>query len=277
MNMHIRRSEEEIAANRARYEEHQRQGLSAAPKALPGKSEKPAPAIAGEKVVHREIIPGGWYWSTRVKANEMLRISLDEGFSTLSLIAWNAEDTTERLNLPDTVKVQWTTGLAKGRVIFSDMGKVMFSIIEDSCGAHDVLMGGSTASSNAKKYPGANGPALRNTRDNFVLLATKAGLDKRDIPAALALFAPVRVDAEGKFLWKPELVSDGDYVDLRAEMDMIVGFSNCPHPLDPNPVYAPHAVTVTRLSASEPAADDLCRTATPEAVRGFENNAFAAL
>jgi uncharacterized protein len=277
MNMHIRRSNEEIAANRARYEEHQRQGLNATPKALPGKSHKPAAAIADHRIIHRETIPGGWYWSTRVKANEVLRISLDEGLSTLSVIAWNAADTTERLNLPDTVKVQWTTGLAKGRVIFSDMGRVMFSIVEDSCGAHDVLMGGSTASSNARKYPGANGPALRNTRDNFVLLATKAGLDKRDIPAALALFAPVRVDADGKFLWKPELVSDGDYVELRAEMDMIVGFSNCPHPLDPNPVYAPNPVTVTRVKAVEPLADDLCRTATPEAVRGFENNTLAAL
>lgn len=275
--MHIRRSEEEIAANRARYEEHQRQGLSATPKALPGNSAKPAPAVTCEQIIHRETIPGGWYWSTRVKANEVLRVSLDAGFSTLSLIAWNASDTTERLNLPDTVKVQWTTGLGKGRVIFSDMGKVMFSITEDSCGAHDVLMGGSTAASNAKKYPGTNGTALRNTRDNFVLLATKAGLDKRDIPGALALFAPVRVDAEGKFHWKPELVSEGDYVDLRAEMDMIVGFSNCPHPLDPHPVYAPNPVSVTRIAAGAPAADDLCRTATPEAVRGFENNAFAAL
>jgi uncharacterized protein len=277
MNMHIRRSEDEIAANRARYEEHQQKGLNAAPKALPGKSDKPAPALAEDLIVHRETIPGGWYWSTRVKANEVLRISLDEGFSTLSLIAWNAADTSERLNLPDTVKVQWTTGLGKGRVIFSDMGKVMFSIVEDSSGAHDVLMGGSTASSNAKKYAGTNGPGLRNTRDNFVLLATKAGLDKRDIPAALALFAPVRVDADGRFHWKPELVSEGDYVDLRAEMDMIVGFSNCPHPLDPNPVYAPNPVTVTRIKAVEPLADDLCRTATPEAVRGFENNAFASL
>ncbi|MGE6738792.1 urea amidolyase associated protein UAAP1 [Allorhizobium pseudoryzae] len=274
--MHIRRSPEEIAANRARYEEHQKEGLDFAPKALPGKSGKPAPALAAEQIVHQEKLPGGWYWWTRVKANEVLRIALDEGLSTVSVVAWNAADPSERMNLPDTVKVQWTTGLGKGRVIFSDMGKVMFSISEDSCGAHDVLMGGSTASSNARKYAGANGPALRNTRDNLVLVATKAGLDKRDIPAALALFAPVRVDAEGKFQWKPELVSDGDYVDLRAEMDMIVGFSNCPHPLDPNPVYAPNPVIITRIAAAEPAVDDLCRTATAEAIRGFENNAFAA-
>lgn len=275
--MHIRRSPEEIAANRARYEEHQKKGLEFAPKALPGKSAKPAPTIAADAILHQEKLPGGWYWWTRVKANEVLRIALDEGFSTVSVVAWSAADASERMNLPDTVKVQWTTGLGKGRVIFSDMGKVMFSITEDSCGAHDVLMGGSTASSNARKYAGANGAALRNTRENFVLIATKAGLDKRDIPAALALFAPVRVDAEGKFEWKPDLVSDGDYVDLRAEMDMIVGFSNCPHPLDPNPVYAPNPVAITRIAAMEPAADDLCRTATAEAIRGFENNAFAAL
>lgn len=275
--MHIRRSPEEIAANRARYEEHQKKGLEFAPKALPAKSEKPAPAIAAGTIVHREKLPGGWYWWTRVKAGETLRIALDEGFSTVSVVAWNADDPSERMNLPDTVKGQWTTGLAKGRVIFSDMGKVMFSITEDSSGAHDVLMGGSTASSNAKKYAGQNGSALRNTRDNFVLISTKAGLDKRDIPAALALFAPVRVDADGRFEWKADLVADGDYVDLRAEMDMIVGFSNCPHPLDPNPVFAPNAATITRIAATEPAADDLCRTATAEAVRGFENNAFAAL
>lgn len=274
--MHNPRSPQEIAANRARYEEHQKKGLEFAPKSLPGKSGKPATTIVDGSILHEEKLPGGWYWWTRIKTNEVLRIALDEGFSTVSMVTWNAADTSERMNLPDTVKVQWTTGLAKGRVIFSDMGKVMFSIVEDSCGAHDVLAGGSTASSNARKYAGNNGAALRNTRDNFVLLATKAGLDKRDIPAALALFAPVRVDADGKFKWKPELVSEGDYVELRAEMEMIIGLSNCPHPLDPNPVYAPNPVTITRIASVEPVADDLCRTATAEAIRGFENNRFAA-
>jgi uncharacterized protein len=273
--VHIRRSPEEIAANRARYEEHQRKGLEFAPKTLPGKSPLPAPSIATDRIVHREVIPGGWYWSTKVKKNEVLRVSLEDGFSTLSLIAWNAADPSERLNLPDTVKLQWTTGLGKGRVIFSDMGKVMFSIVEDTSGAHDCLMGGSTASSNAKKYATANSQAMRNTRDNFIIATTKLGLDKRDIPAALALFAPVRVDSDGRFVWKPDLLNGADYVELRAEMDMTLVFSNCPHPLDPNPAYAPNPVSVTRIAASEPAADDLCRTATAEAVRGFENNALS--
>lgn len=271
--MHIRRSPEEIAANRARYEEHQKKGLEFAPKALPGFSPLPEPAVDEAAVLHREAIPGGWYWSTRLRREEALRISLADGFSSVALIAWSAADPSERLNLPDTVKMQWTTGLSKGRVIFSDMGRVMFSITEDSSGAHDCLVGGSTAATNARY----GGTLLRDTRDNFVKLAMKLGLTRRDIPAALSLFAPVRVDAEGRFFWNPALLNGGDYVELRAEMDMIVGLSNCPHPLDPNPAYAPNAVTVTRLAARPVPADDLCRTATAEAVRGFENNALAIL
>ncbi|GAJ91938.1 DUF1989 domain-containing protein [Agrobacterium sp. SHOUNA12C] len=270
---HVRRSPEDIAANRARYEEHQRKGLDFAPKALPEASPLSAPEIAPNTIIHREVVPGGWYWSTHIRKNEAFRVSLDHGFSTVSLVAWSADDTSERLNLPDTVKMQWTTALGKGRVIFSDMGRVMFSVTEDSSGAHDGLMGGSTFASNAAKY----GEGKRNTRDNLILLATKAGLDKRDIPSVLALFAPVRVGQDGAFLWKPELLHGHDYVELRAEMDMIVGFSNCPHPLDPDPTYRPNPVTITRVTAVEPPADDLCRTATAEAVRGFENNALATM
>ena len=269
--MHVRRAPEEIAANRQRYEEHQKKGLEFAPKAFPEPSLLPAPAIKATAIIHQEIIPGGWYWSTLLKRGEAIRIDQQDGASTVALIAWNAADTSERLNLVDTVKVQWTTAIGKGRVIFSDMGRVMFSMIEDSSGAHDCLMGGSTAASNAAKYPDAK---TRNTRDNLVLVAGKFGLQRRDISAVLNLFAPVRIDDAGGFHWHGKRSNSGDYAEMRAEMDMLVGLSKCPHPLDPNPVYAPAPVIVTRFSAPAPATDDLPRTATAEAVRGFENNAM---
>jgi hypothetical protein len=269
--MHIRRSADEIAANRQRYEEHQKKGLEFAPKALPGSSPLPAPTIEASSIIHQETIPGGWYWSTTLNRGEAIRIDQAEGATTVALVAWNADDTSERLNLVDTAKVQWTTALAKGRVIFSDMGRVMFSIIEDSSGAHDCLMGGSTAATNAQKYPGEK---TRNTRDNLILLAGKLGLSRRDIPGIFNLFAPVRIDEDGGFGWQGKLSNSGDYTELRAEMDMLVGFSTCPHPLDPYPAYAPKPVVITRFQAAIPDIDDLCRTATAEAVRGFENNAM---
>ena len=262
------RTPDQIAADRARYEEHQSKGLQNAPKALPGPSMVPAAEIANP--LHTETIPGGWYWSTTLKAGDTIRISQANGPSAVALIAWSAADTSERLNLPDTVKVQWTTAIAKGRVLFSDMGRVMFSVTEAASSAHDGLVGGSTAASNAAKYGGDT----RNTRDNFILLAGKLGLTRRDIPSALSFFAPVRVLDDGTFVWREDLRVAGDYVELRAEMDLIIGLSNCPHPLDPNPAFAPQPVEVIRYRAATPAADDLCRTATAEAVRGFENNAM---
>ena len=149
----------------------------------------------------------------------------------------------------------------------------MLSVTEDSTGgAHDVLMGGSTAAANAARYPGVT----RNTRDNLVLVAGKLGLTRRDLPLALNLFAPVRVRQDGTLWWNPDLLHASDYVDLRAEMDLMVGLSTCPHPLDPNPDYVPAPVVITRYQA-EVSSDDLCRTATAEAIRGFENNAFAGV
>lgn len=271
--MHRKRPPEEIAAYRARYEEHQRRGLDFAPRASAGFSPLPEPVVEAGRVLHREVVPGGWYWSTSMREGEALRVSLARGFSSVALVAWNAADTSERMNLPDTVKLQWTTSLSKGRVVFSDMGRVMFSITEDTSGAHDCLVGGSTQATNARY----EGTGLRDTRDNLVKLVAKVGLDRRDIPAVLTLFAPVRVDREGRFSWNSALLNGADYVELRAEMNMIVGLSNCPHPLDPNPDYAPNPVVITRLAAGLVAADDLCRTATAEAVRGFENNALARL
>lgn len=258
--MHIHRTATQIAADRARYEAHQRRGLESAPKALPDPSPRPAPAPA--RVLGSEMIPFGWYASLRLEPGQVLRLQMRGLGASVSLACWSALDTTERLNLPDTVKVQWTTELRKGRVLFSDMGRVMLSITEDSSGAHDALTGGS---------PGGGTPARRNCRDNMILAAAKLGLDRRDLPALMSFFAPVRVDSAGRFGWRGALLAGDDWLDLRAEMPLLIALSNTRHPLDP--AEGEPVLTVTRLAAAEISADDLCRTASAEAIRGFENTA----
>jgi hypothetical protein len=145
------------------------------------------------------------------------------------------------------------------------MGRVMLSITEDSSGGHDVLTGGSGPT-------GAGTPLERNTRDNMILAAAKLGLSRRDLPMLMTFFAPVRVDAAGRFFWNATLLSGEDWVELRAELPLVLALSNTRHPLDATPGDAP-PVTLTLQAARNIAEDDLCRTATAEAVRGFENNA----
>jgi hypothetical protein len=261
----------EVAANRKRYEQHKALGQQQAPKSLPPPTPRDGAPIAADTIIHREIVPGGWYWATRLNRGEALRIANTCGNACVSIQAWNALDPSERLNHADTIKVQWAASLRKGRVILSDMGRVLFSVIQDTSGAHDTLAGGSNAATNAARYGEGQ---FRNTRDNFVLAAGKLGLDRPDVHPCFAFFAPVSVDAQGRFQWHGERRSNGDFVDLRAEMDLLVALSNCPHPLDPSPDYAPGEVEIVRYQAPPPAEDDLCRTVSLEAKRAFENNAF---
>jgi urea carboxylase-associated protein 2 len=254
----------EIAVNRAHYEKLKSAGQEA--RALPPLTPKDGAALSPEHVLLRETIPGGWYWYGKVLKGESLRLVNADGRASASVIAWNAHDVSERINHADTVKVQWSAALRKGRVILSDMGRVVFAITQDTCGAHDALVGGSNAASNARKYGGD----FRNTRDNFVLAATKLGLTRADIPLPVTFFAPVETDADGKFVWNESKRAQNDFVDLRAEQDLFVAISNCPHPFDPAPAYAPGDLKLIRYRAPVPA-DDFCLTGSAENIRAYEN------
>jgi urea carboxylase-associated protein 2 len=259
----------EIAAHTRRYNELKVAGH--APRALPAPTARDGAPIDAATVIHRETIPSGWYGTTRLNRGETLRLVNTSGISTVSLLAWNAADPIERLNHADTIKVQWAARLQKGRVLLSDMGRALLGITEDTSAAHDTLVGGSTTATNQVKY--GDGP-FRNTRENFILAAAKLGLDRRDVHPCVSFFAPVAVDADGKFLWAEGRRHNGDFVDLRAEMDLLIALSNCPHPLDPAKSYPQASVEIVRYRTATPSADDLCRTATAEAVRAFDNNAL---
>lgn len=267
-------TEAAIAANRARYEALKAAGTGQAPKAMPAPAA-PGGQIEGS-VVMAETVPGGWYANYRLRAGERLRIASPSGTSAVALLAWNALDPSERLNHADSIKIQWTAALGPGRLLFSDMGRVLLSILKDSSGAHDVLAGGLNAAGVAQKY--GSDPTLRNTRSNFVLAAGKFGLGPRDVPPFISFFAPVGVEDDGRLVWRDGARRPGDFVELRAEMDLLIAVSNCPHPLDPAPRYTAGPVDVTVLEALPQSATDFCRTATPEAVRGFaQTDAYRAL
>lgn len=230
---------------------------------------RPTPDSIPEAVVtYRETLPPGWYWTRHLKAGEVLRLANDTGRASVSALFWNARDTSERFNPGDTVKVQWTARMTGGRLLLSDMGRVLAAIVGDTGGLHDCLAGGSTPGSNARKY---GGTVHRNSHDNFLLAAGKHGMGPRDVGPCITFFAPVVTDEKGRLKWQ-ETRKPGQYVDLRAEMDVIVALSNCPHPLDPE-TTGPSAPVSLTVWQGEIAGDDWCRTATAEARRAYENNA----
>jgi uncharacterized protein YcgI (DUF1989 family) len=149
------------------------------------------------------------------------------------------------------------------------MGRVLMAVTADTCGFHDSIAGGSTRASNIRNF-GEERTARRNARDNFILAAGKLGLGPRDVGPCISLFAPVTVDETGRFVWRTGAIKPGDYVDLRAEMDVFVALSNTPHPLSPRDAQ-PKPVRALIWRAPGAAANDLCRVGTAESRRAFEN------
>jgi uncharacterized protein len=216
-----------------------------------------------------ETVPGGGYWHGMIKRGNTLRVTDLAGSQGVGLLCYNADNPIERLNVADTSKIQFNAFLKKGMVIYSDMGRVLFSITEDTSGYHDLLGGCSNAASNAAKYEG--GDFWQNSRDQFLHALTKQGLGKKDLMPNLNLFTRVAVDSEGKMIFVEGKENPGSFIDLRAEMNVLVILSNCPHVLHPSPIFDPQPIQISVWESPPPTADDLCRTANPEVVRGFVN------
>ena len=228
-------------------------------------------------MILQDTLRGGQAWSRRLARGQILRLTDTAGTACVSALFYNARDPLERYNMADTLKAQYTAFLTAGRVLYSDMGRVLLSIIDDTCGWHDTISGCGDGAASAARF-GAGGyqdlrnDFHRNARDNFLVELGKAGLGKRDLVANVNFFVRVSADASGRIGRVPGNSRPGARVDLRAEMDTLVVLSNTPHPLDPAATYAPPLVELSIRAAvpsERPGADDRCRTSRPENARGF--------
>jgi uncharacterized protein len=221
-----------------------------------------------------EPLRGGQMWSRVLKRGQVLRLTDVEGGASVAALLFNADFPLERYNMPDTLKAQHIARITVGNVLYSDMGRVLCSVIADTCGWHDTITGLENQASSTKKYGPGDYQALRNdwhrnSRDNLLVELAKYGLGKRDFAPNLNFFVKVAADAEGNLAWVPNHSKPGSYLELRAEMNTLVLLSNTPHPLDPATQYSSKPVHLGVRLAEPVRADDACRTSCSENERGF--------
>lgn len=225
-------------------------------------------------VLWEEIVQPGAAWSHVLKRGTALRMTDLEGGVNVGAMFHNFECTTERYNMPDTLKAQHIARLTDGFVLYSDMGRILCSITSDSVGWHDPIGGCSNANLIKAKYGAARYQEYRNDyhkngRDSFLVELGKWGLGPRDLTANVNFFSKVDVNSKGDMAYVPGNSKPGAYVELRAEMNVLVTLNTCQHPLDPSPKYAPKPVLLSIRKAAPVAANDPCRLSRPENGRGF--------
>jgi uncharacterized protein len=121
------------------------------------------------------------------------------------------------------------------------MGETLMTVVADTCGRHDTIGGCCSKESNRLRYGVDDTP---NCRDNFLRALAPFCLGKRDIVANLNFFMNVPVQADGSMAIADGLSKPGDYVELRAETDVIAVLSNCPQTRNPCNNYNPTPVRV---------------------------------
>ena len=229
-------------------------------------------------VVRSERLPGACHWSVELARGYALRLTDLEGGANCAALFYNARNPLERYNMADTLKAQHTAFLARGHCLYSDMGRILVSIVDDTLGWHDAFCGvGDAASTTAQygfaRYQEHRNNCHRNGRDSLLVELGKWGLGLPDLVANVNFFSKVAVAPDGGLSFVAGHSPAGSQVLLRAEMDTLVVLDTCPHPLDPSPSWAPKPVQADIVFVGPPGDDDVCRLSRPENTRGFANTA----
>jgi urea carboxylase-associated protein 2 len=229
--------------------------------------------IDPKSLVWAERVAGGGYTHRVVARGTTVRLADLDGEACAHVLLYRSGEPWERLNVADTVKVQWQAYLGAGRLLLSDQGRVLASIVSDTSGRHDALCGTSSRRRNEERY-GAGGAESTSPagRELLLLAAAKHGLGPRDLPPSVSFFKGIGVDPEsGALLWTGSTGTPAA-VELRAELPLIVLIANTAHPLDPRPEWSCGSLEVLAWPGLPTMRGSWPASESPEAERAFLNN-----
>jgi uncharacterized protein len=259
------------------------QGARAHARAMGGSRVEAMPTVPAERatdlpagvtpgaMVWEETIGAGGYTAKELERGSRLRLIDLRGDGCVSMLVFNADRPIERLNVADTMKVQWNAYLQAGRLLLSDMGRPLLSILADDAGTHDMFCGPSNERT-PRPYDDCGAWGRHpNARGRLLLGVTKFGLGRKDIHPSVNWFKGIRIAEDGATLLETGPFPSGRSVLLRAEMHLLVVLANCPHVLDRRPAYEVTPVRISAWRGPITAPEDPIRNATPESLRAFLN------
>ncbi len=194
--------------------------------------------------VRSDIVPAGSAWLAEVMRGQTLRILDLEGNQAVDTLFYSlARPTEERYCATTTIRTQRNAYLTTGSRLMSGSGNVMLTITADTCGRHDTLGGACAAESNQVRY-GLGTRPMHSCRDSFLYVLAEAGygLGKRDLTSNINFFMNVPLTPTGGLSFEDGISDAGKYVEMRAEMDVLVLVSNCPQLNNPCNAYNPTPV-----------------------------------
>jgi urea carboxylase-associated protein 1 len=198
-------------------------------------------------VVSDMVVPARAPYSALLKQGQVIKIIDLESQQAVDALFYNAADVSERYSAQDTLAAQAADGgkfyLETGSVLLSNEGRAMVKIIADTCGFHDTCAGACSCESNTVRF-GHETRFMHACRENFLTELAKYGMDKRDLVPNVNFFMNVPIKPDGELTVDDGVSEPGGYVELRAEMDVLVLISNCPQVNNPCNGFKPTPIRI---------------------------------
>ena len=192
-------------------------------------------------VLFDEIVPARQPWGRVIPKGQILRLVNLEGQQAVDFLCYDADAPADRYSSMNTIKVQGNIYVSDGTVLYADSGNALFTVVANTFGRHDTIYGCCSRANNRLRY----GVETQETcYDNFTAILAKFGLDQRYIVSNVNFFMDVPIDEFGKAGITAAPAQPGQYVDLRAERDVLAVLSNCPQMHNPCNGYNPTPIRV---------------------------------
>ena len=196
-------------------------------------------------------LPGGAAISLVVPRSDVVRLTTLGAGGNVSMLLFAAGGPYERLNVPDTLKAQMSARITPPMVLMSHLGKALCSVVGSSLDWHDALTGHSTdaqveARFGVSSYAADRNDWRRSARRGFLDELWKRDLKVRDLHACVNWFTKVvpADDAAATLTFVEDHAAAGDWVELRADQDVLMVLSTAMHPLDPAQQWQPRGARV---------------------------------
>ena len=193
--------------------------------------------------IYDQLVPARAPWSGLVRAGQSLRIVDVEGQQAVDTLFYSAGNFTERYDAQATLAAQGSAYFGTGTRILSNEGRLMLTVTADTSGLHDTSAGACSCEANTVRF-GHHTRYMHACRENFLVELAKHGMTKRDIVSNINFFMNVPVLPNGELAIVDGVSKPGDYVELKAEMDVLCLISNCPQVNNPCNGFNPTPIRI---------------------------------
>ena len=161
----------------------------------------------------------------RLARGEVLKVIDPEGTQVSDMLAFNAADVREVISNGRTFDYEETIRLGAGNRLWSNRSRVMLEIVEDTVGTHDFLLTPCSEATFRHFYP--EHPVHHGCFGNLAEALAPFAIAPDAIPCAFNIFMNVPVAPGGGLRVDPPVSKAGDFIRMRAEMDLVIGLTAC--------------------------------------------------